>query len=213
MVACDAEELGREGKLYEMLFSAQMMWSDSYTSHLKYSYDRILKAKIPGLRASMLDCRYPSAQDNVSRHVVAELPGQEVTEFAVDQICNSIEFCHTAAKKRHRIPWIPLEEIGRYQITYADGTTVSVPITYGGTIGYHSRRQNEPFEHSYYRHNGYTTAFMVDSEETRTPDGGYHCVYRHEWLNPCPEKPVRSITLQRAENCPTDVVVHRITAI
>lgn len=87
------------------------------------------------------------------------------------------------------------------------------PITYGGNIGYRSRRQNEPFEHSYYRHNGYTTAFMVDSDETRTPDGGYHCVYRYEWLNPSPEKPVESITLQRAEHCPDDVIIHKITTL
>ena len=212
-VACDAEELGREGKLYEMLFSAQMMWSDSYTADLKYTYDRILKAKIPTLRASLLDCTYPSSQEGADRWIVAEMPAPETTAFAVNRLCRSVEFCHTAAKKRHRIPWVPLEVIGNYQIRYTDGTTVSVPITYGGNIGYRSRRQNEPFEHSYYRHNGYTTAFMVDSDETRTPDGGYHCVYRYEWLNPSPEKPVESITLQRAEHCPDDVIIHKITTL
>ena len=212
-VGTNPEQLGREGKLYEMLFSAQMMWSDSYSSNHKFTYDRMLKTKIPAIRARLLDCTYPSMLTGVSCSILAEQPDRGVVEFGADCCCDSLVFCHTADQKLHRVPWLPLEEIGQYLIAYADGTEISVPVTYGGTIGYCGRRQNEPFPHSYYRHNGYTTAFMVDSEEHRNSDGAYYCVYRYEWLNPWPERAIRQITLRQPEACPAKIVIHKISAI
>ena len=212
-VGTSPEPLGREGKLYEILFSAQMMWSASYSSDHKFTYDRMLKTQIPSLRAQLLDCIYPSALSDVSCRILAQQPAPGIMVFEANCRCDSLVFCHTADRKIHRVPWMPLEEIGQYLVAYDDGTEISVPITYGGTVGYYGRRQNEPFPHSYYRHNGYTTAFMVDSEEHRRSDGTYYCIYRYEWLNPWPERTIRQITLHQSEDFPAKVVIHRICAM
>ena len=212
-VGTNPESLGREGKLYEILFSAQMMWSSSYSSAYKYTYDHMLKTQIPSIRAQLLDCTYPSELPDVSCRILTQQPAPGVMEFEANCCCDSLVFCHTADRKIHRVPWLPLEEIGQYLVVYDDGSAISVPITYGGTIGYYGRRQNEPFPHSYYRHNGYTTAFMVDSEEHRRDDGTYYCIYRYEWLNPWPERTIRQITLHQPEDFPAKVVIHRICAM
>ena len=212
-VCTNAEDMAREGKLYELLFSAQMLWSASYTSDHRYSYDWMLKAMIPKLRARLLDCAYPSQQEGAARFLLADQPDGDTTQFPVDHCCDSIVFCHNARKKRYKEPWKPAEEVGQYLVEYEDGMRVSVPITYGGTVGYYARRQNEPFSHSSYRHNGYTTTFMVDSEESRAADGSDICVYCHEWVNPRPEKVIRRITLTQPEGCPAGIAVHRICGI
>ncbi len=209
-VGVDPEVLGREGKLYEFLFSAQMMWSDSYSSNYKFTYDRMLKAQIPEIRAKLLDCDYPSMHENAFCKTLAQ--GAEGV-FEANCRCDSLVFCHTADQKLHRIPWKPLEEIGQYVVEYEDGVEVTVPVTYGGNICFYGRRQNEPFSQGYYRHNGYTATFAVDSEERRESDGSYYCVYRYEWLNPRPEHVVRQVVLRQKTECPANIVVQKICAM
>lgn len=209
-VGIDPETLNREGKLYEFLRSAQMMWSASYSSDYKFTYDRMLKERIPAIRADLLERNYPSMLEETSCKTLAQ--SAEGT-FEADCRCDSLVFCHTADQKLHRVPWKPLEEIGQYVVEYDDGVEETVPVTYGGNICFYGRRQNEPFSQGYYRHNGYTATFMVDSEERRESDGSYYCVYRYEWLNPRPEHAVRKVVLRQKAECPANIVVEKICAM
>lgn len=95
---------------------------------------------------------------------------------------------------------------------YADGTVLEIPLTYGGNISHWNRRQNEPFRGGYYRHNGYSGTYFVDSEESKSENGENICVYRYQWRNPKPETPILSIRLCQYENQPA-VFPHQITAI
>jgi len=210
-VGTSVEELSREGKLYEWLFAAQMMWSETYSENHKFTYDRILKQRIPAIRGALLDCRYPSMDPGAKTTVLVRLPAQP--EIRADCRCRSLVLHHTVEQKLHREPWKPLQEIGRYLVEYADGAVIPVPVLYGGNICYYGRRQNEPFPHGYYRHNGYTAAFMVDSDERREADGSYYCVYRCEWLNPRPEAALKRVILTQPEGFPAKIRIHEIDAV
>lgn len=209
-VGVDPEILNREGKIYEFLRSAQMMWSASYSSNYQFTYDWLLKAQIPEIRAKLLDRKYPSMQETASCKTLTQ--GAEGA-FEAGCRCDSLVFCHNTDRKLHRIPWEELEEIGQYVVEYDDGETVTVPVTYGGNICYYGRRQNEPFTQGYYRHNGYIATFMVDSEERRESDGSYNCVYRYEWLNPRPEHTVRRVVLRQKPESLANIVVQKICAM
>ncbi len=219
-VACSAEALNREGKLYEFLRSAQMLWSDSYSESYKFTYDRMIKARIPMLREQLLGERYPSRHPDAVFTSIGKqalcYPPQEIPKadvFPVEGCFDSFLFTHSTARKLARIPWLPLEIIGSYLVTYADGMVLEIPLTYGGNICHWNRRQNEPFPHSYYRHNGYCATFLVDSRETKTQDGENVCVYQYEWLNPRRDVHVRSIRLVEKPQCNAGILTESITGI
>ncbi|MBO5269538.1 MAG: family 20 glycosylhydrolase, partial [Clostridia bacterium] len=59
-VATNEGALAQEGKLYDIMMTAQMLWSESYTRHCRLAYDRLLRKEIPALRDAMRGTVSPS---------------------------------------------------------------------------------------------------------------------------------------------------------
>ena len=199
-VETSEEALSREGKFYDLLLTGQMLWSEQYSKHLRYSYDKVIGGIIPKLREQISEKRYPSLRD-----------GAQKTEIGLGEVngtFDSILFEHTATQYIRRIPWIELEVIANYTVSYSDGTTETIPVTYGGNIGWRYRRHNEPFTEMYYRHNGYTSTWETDGKEPE--DGTLYCL---EWINPKPDTPITHISLTPAETALTEVIVSGIFGI
>ena len=186
--------LGKEGKFYDFMYTAQMLWSAEYTSHLRWVYDAAISAKMPALRNIL------RGEQALTGEEICLLPSRKIEEEAVREVevnatCRALIFEHATAQKLTRIPWGALDVLGSYRVTYADGTEVEIPLTYGGSIGYFGRRKNEPLKGSYYRHTGYFTTYFTDAVKGRAADGTPTTAYLYEWRNPYPEKEIRSVTL------------------
>ena len=209
------DELGREGKIYDFLYTGEMLWNPHYDSRHRLSYDRYLKTLMPQLRQDLKQIHYPTPNHTtVLLENPATYPLSAPTNTACETniLCDSLVFEHATVEKITRIPWISLRTIGCYEVEYADGTVLEIPLSYGGNISHWNRRQNEPFRGGYYRHNGYSGTYFVDAAESKGVNGENISVYRYEWLNPKPETPIRSIRLRQYPDQPT-VFPHRITAV
>ena len=209
------EEMGREGKIYDFLYTGEMLWSDTYDGRHRLSYDRLLKAMMPRLRQNIRQITYPKPNHTavlLENKASYSLSAPINTTCETDILCDSLVFEHNTVEKITRIPWISLRTVGCYEVEYADGTVESIPLTYGGNISHWNRRQNEPFRGGYYRHNGYSATYFVDAEESKGANGENISVYRYEWLNPKPDTPIRAIRLRQFDDQPT-VFLHRITAV
>lgn len=213
-------DIAREGKMYELLYAAQMMWSEGYTSHARYSYDKLIGAMMPKVRAKLKNVNYPSMMEDRTEVVMVDngmyQPNQSICQktYDINRKTESIIFEHVTTDKLTRIPWVELEEIGAYRVMYADGTEAIVPLTYSGNISHWNRRHSEPFTYGYYRHNGYqAVSYETDGVETMVPGYGYVTMYRYEWVNPNPEKVIRSIQYVSTEDATTDVYVSRISVV
>lgn len=201
-VATSEYELQKEGKLYDLFMTAQMLWSASYSKNYKLVYDRMISETMPQLREDLNAMKYPSRQSGASTGCIGQnmisfppnLPVEQQVEFTLDGEYDSLVFWHTALRKITRLPWSELDVVARYILRYEGGSTEEIPVTYGGNIGYWNRRQNQPLAHKFYRHTGYTAVYYCDSETTRTADGKLVTLYRYEYL-PKQKKPIRSITL------------------
>ena len=203
------------GKIYDFVYTGEMLWNPQYDGRHRLSYDRVLKAMMPQLRQDLRQIRYPKANRTavlLENKASYPLSAPACTACDTDILCDSLVFEHATVQKITRIPWISLRTVGCYEVEYADGTLESVPLTYGGNISHWNRRQNEPFRGGYYRHNGYSTTYFVDAEESKGENGENISVYRYEWLNPKPDLPIKSIRLCQYEDQPT-VFPHRITAV
>ena len=195
-------ELGREGKLYDFLYTSQMLWSESYDSRLRYAYDRIIREFIPSLRAKLRDEKLvmPAKTDVVDKNNVSG-------------VYDSLIFEHYANAYYRRQPWVDVDTIANYEVVYEDGESVLVPITYGGNICYRYRRQNEPFSAKFYRHNGYCSTWFTDSYEIDDENGKETTVYSYEWKNPCPDKKIKAVNLIPCEFAEVDVTLHCLKGI
>lgn len=213
-VQTDEETLSREGKLYDFLYSAQMLWSNSYTRHARYAYDKVISGILPQLRQQLKQVHYPSlaSHNETLLYDGCAFGNATATSFAVNGNFDSLLIEHTALRERHRLPWKPLEVIGNYIITYTDGMEEALPVTYAGNIGHFNRRHHQPFTHKYYRHNGYITAWETDGIEEYDENGERITMYRVEWINPRPAEAIANVAY-----CPidseSDVYVCRIVGV
>ncbi len=199
-VSTDEDCLGREGKLYDMLYTAEMLWSEAYGEKARYAYDRVIGDLLPKLRERLRGQTMPSL------HPHSEVLLADAREAGC---YDSLVIEHTALRQRHREPWIPCEKIGEYTVTYADGTTETIPVTYGGNIGYQYRLSHQPLLHHLFRHNGYITAWETDNLVSRDPSGVLQTMYRLEWRNPRPAVAITDVQFTGAQ----DVAVSRILGI
>ncbi|NOY08130.1 MAG: family 20 glycosylhydrolase [Spirochaetes bacterium] len=53
-------ELGKKGKIYDFIYTANMLWSNHYEEHLRWSYTRQISQMIPIIRQRISGGKYPS---------------------------------------------------------------------------------------------------------------------------------------------------------
>ncbi len=215
----DEAAFGREGKIYDFIMTSELLWSDKYTSRARFSYDKLIREMMPEIREKLGDRRYPSRMDGAKKTIICD-NGEFKPEsyelnvsFSADTAAKSLVFEHTATKKIMRYPWVENDVIGDYVISFEDGTSETIPVTYAGILTHYARRQGEPFGHKYYRHNGYTATYFTDVDEIRLPDGSFCSIFAYEWINPTPDKKIVKIEYISNGRFDTDVYIRKITAV
>lgn len=207
-VATNEYAMQKEGKLYDLLMTAQLLWSESYHHNFRLCYDKLLQAKIPQLRDQLRNTVAPSRQPGAKRLLIAERPGDTVP---LDDCYDSLIFAHAALRRVPRKPWTDLDVVANYVIRYADGTEEKVPVTFGGNIGYYNQRQNAPIPHQIYRHTGYVACWLSDSETVINDQGIPETLYRYEYIPA--KKPIASVTLEQNPDFQAQVFLARLEGI
>ncbi len=72
----DEYNMGFEGKIYDFIYSANMMWSSSYRSDLRFSYDFMISKFMPRIRSQIHGEAYPSLSET-KRCLPIILPSKE----------------------------------------------------------------------------------------------------------------------------------------
>lgn len=219
VTTCESS-LQREGKLYDFLLTAQMLWSDSYRREYTLCYDKMIKAVMPKLRENLKGIKYPSLADGAIFETIAvsdiDFPPKETAKQSVsidiDGEYKSLVFCHTELKKLTRLPWQDYDVTGKYVLEYSDGSNEEIKITNNGNIGYWNRRQNEPLLHPLYRHTGYTSTYCSDSDEFKTANGENVCIYKYEHILP-EGKTLTNVKLVRSDEYDTDIFLAKLVGV
>ena len=219
-VGTNEPELQAEGKLYDFIMTAEMLWDEKYSKAYTLAYDNIIKSIIPKFREELQDKKYPSLSENTKRETILEnqihfppkLPITQKTDIEVSGDFASLIFHHTELSKLTRLPWQGYDETGRYILTYDDGSVENVAINNCGNIGYWNRRQNDPLAPQLYRHSGYICTFSADSDEERTVSGEPVCTYRFEHILPKGKKLV-NIKLWENSEFDTKIFIRKIIGV
>ncbi len=177
------DTLQREGKFYDIIYSAEMLWSESYLEYCRPAYDKIIRTLIPKIRKKIQGHKAYTFE-NIFSGLTNKL------DLSVNKAYDALTFTHTSEYLFSKTPWEDGEILGAYIVNYADNTTVEIPLQYGYNIYFAGTRQNAPISDGYFRHTGYVGTWATD--EVLKDNKTY---YKFLWLNPSPEKEIKNISL------------------
>ena len=213
--ATNEESLAREGKLYDLMYTAEMLCCPDYCHRARSVYAAIIADRLSTIRGRLRGKREITEGfcSMAQRHkLFAARP--TYTEF--DALCTengihllsattvpvmqktlALRFLHGATHRDGRIAWKPLIQVGSYTVEYEDGTALDIPVTYGGNVRYWKEAFAEPLTSKYYRHEGYIAAWEADPVTLgHTADGLPATLYSLYWENPHPEKAIKQISFR-----------------
>jgi hexosaminidase len=192
-VRTDDHTLNREGKIYDILYTANMLWSEDYDENCRFAYDEIIRKMIPDIR-------------NVLSGAPVYTQGKEFKlNEEINVAADKVTFFHYTDTFLSRIPWEENVILGEYTVKYTDGTSETVKVVNSENVGYWGMRAYKPLENGYYRHNGYASPWYSDA----VYDSG-KTVYRFTWDNPHKNKSIERITFAQYEDAEVNVVIEKI---
>lgn len=212
---CTNEQaLSREGKLYDLMYTAEMLWDPHYCHRARSVYAATIADRLPKIRGRLRGRHEPIRDAGLrsmahkhdlfpSRPAYTEFNALclenghgliSAPEVPVEQKALALRFLHGATRRDARIAWNPLVQVGCYTVEYEDGTAIEIPVTYGGNVRYWKDAFAEPLPEKYYRHEGYIAAWDADPVFLgHTADGSPATLYSLYWENPNPEKVIRRV--------------------
>ncbi|MDD4772403.1 MAG: family 20 glycosylhydrolase [Eubacteriales bacterium] len=210
----------REGKIFESMYAANMMWSKSYSGDFRRLYTNLISKLTEGIKADLHhEKRFiervsspitlpPASMGKTTAYLCSQIDASSALDgdaaIKANGIYDEIAFLHTADKNEKRVVWQDLVNIGEYRIIYEDGETQTIPVEYGGNIREYNKPYAAPMEGSYYRHQGYiATYFSSPAIQCRGIHGEDITIYRYLWKNPHPDKKI--IEIRKTQNPGTDV--------
>ncbi len=202
-VPVDEKNFALEGKMYDFVYTANMLWSSEYRAEARSAYAQciasLLKQARPLIRKGYSLPTYQYVPVQLQQLIHAE-PGKAPITIQIpkeNRISEGLLFVHAADRPGRRIPWQQLDVIGEYVITYSDGTSVTLPLEYGGSFAELQRPYGQPLKSPYFRHEGYIGTYLADPIVTdKAPDGHDFTLYGWHWENPQPRKKLASVTLK-----------------
>jgi len=198
----DESTFARLGKLYDFIYSANMMWSAAYSANLRFTYDDIISAMLPRIRSRLHGELFPSqaarrtfttlkvgaarAPRRGAFHGVPFRLGSGVTVEgpAVRDRRHPSEVRIAVGRKFDSLIFLHSAganaeltrsdrmPLGVYIVEFEGGRKIKVPIEYGVTLAAINRRHAQPMTHTMYRHAGYIATYLADPFAQEKTDDG-----------------------------------------
>ncbi|MBQ3055348.1 MAG: family 20 glycosylhydrolase [Oscillospiraceae bacterium] len=238
-VETDEKSLSLEGKFFDALFTANLLWSETYDSRAFATYAEYLTHIIPQIRSRVF---YPNGapschgthlplafKESLPKSVKAMVPQGNVTlagvtfdvsgardfvTIAAGCKAKSLVLLAAAANPVMRVAWGDMLELARVTVRYTDGTAEEIPLEYGYNIYDIHTRYGLPLAGGYYRHEGFSGTFAVDAAYSgKAPDGSDVSLRSFEWENPYPEKEIAEISLSKNADAHASTYLFAVTAV
>jgi len=232
--------LAKNGKFFDILYTAEMLWSKKYNSKARPIYTNIVSKIIPIVRDEIRGIIIPKSKKllytpiklnanctelpSVIRKAASSYSGNDFDASSaiiadnetvgVGDKYDRIVFLHTTLSNEKRDAWKNLEKIGAYKVVYDDGTVEDIPIEYAGNICVWSHRYGEPMPQQYYRHQGYIATYWSDPViAAKSEYGDDITVLGFNWINPHPEKQIDSIICTGEKNTDAKIAILGISGV
>ncbi len=228
-VKCSEDSYCYEGKMFELVYAANMMWNEVYHENLRKTYTGIVteysKSMMQKIRGDALDLSdakkllIEKCGRDVPFDISYEIDGAvkvnagESKEIAVDIRSEKLYFVQATDKNGGRMPWQEMKPMGEYEIIYKDGEKVTAPIIFGRDIGEYCLAYGRPLESPLFRHEGYTSTCYSQPIMGKTCDGLDYTLYARPWKNAEADKKIEKIKIRHFGDTDAAIMVFDIYAV
>lgn len=227
-VECSERSYAYEGKMYDLIFSAVTMWSESYDQDYRRTYAKLVnpivwttRQKIGGFNEDNLtSLALPDSATikNVPPSLLWKIPyetallisPEKESVIAVNDYVNCAFITHSTDKTAQRIMWKPSLKIAEYSFVYDDGTSASITANYGENLYTYAHTYGTPIPSFLFRHEGYTATYYSKPICGKNNDGNDYTLLTLPFVNPFPDKKVQKITFKHNNNTDTNVIIYDV---
>jgi len=218
---CDEKAYGNFGKMFDFVFTANMLWNREYKESMRRTYNEIIKGILGQMRLDVGQLRTFREKKQIRLTEATQLPPAllDVTEFEkvlwvkdsltipVNDKAEVVTVVHATDRESCRVLNRPAVEIGAYELCYADGSSHTEQLCYGENI----YRYNAPYGHRetsiLYRHQGYVGTYLQLPICGKTVDGGDYTLGAYSFRNPSPEKEIKEMRVHHRGNTDAWILV------
>ena len=228
-VNCSEDIYCYEGKIFELIYSANMMWNGDFVEEMRNTYSCFAidyaSKTMKNLRQNDADFKraekieFAKNVNDVPHDIRHELDNAvrvgtgQTKKIEVEIFAKMLWFVNATDKNGGRIPWQNLKEMGHYKINYADGESVETPIYYGRDIAEYNRPYAMPLSSPLFRHEGYLATCYSEPVISKTEDGGDYVLYARPFENPFPQKKISSVEICHIGQTDASIILFDVYAL
>ncbi len=210
-VAGNEAYYGYEGKIFDFLYSAEMLWNRDYQEENRRYYTAKIAAMLPRLREYLHTGRLKTYEKRplplplspltspcgiAKAYPAASVSNDAPLTVVVGERADRIRVTHALDRAEPRRPWQRIDRTAVYELCYTDGTIASLPIHYGVEIGRYDTAYATPLSSNLYRHEGYLATYPALPLMIKDELGADATLYTAILDNPCPEKTIQTVTFR-----------------
>jgi len=225
-VPCNERSYAYEGKLYDLVYSANTMWSEAYNAEYRLTYGEIVKPIIWEMRKRIggivegekteLNLGEGAHREYIPSELVGKIPYAKTlllsmkkpqAEIPVNDTIKGVRLVHGTDLSVERVMWKPAQKIGKYTLVYEDGTTYTDTMEYGENIYKYAHTYGTPIPSFLFRHEGYTGTYSSKAICGKDKDGNDYTLLEYPINNPYSEKKVTKILVKHNQNTDANILV------
>jgi len=222
---CNEKSYAYFGKLFDFVYTANMMWNQSYRSDMRISYNEIIKPVMERMRIALGNIKNTGSRKHLllsgsplqlpydlrgmSDYESALSVGLHAPEkiIAVHDYAALLSFVHATDRKSVK----PLNKnpikIGEYVICYDDQTEYVEKLMYAENIYTYHSSYGDRFTSVLFRHQGYAGTYLTFPKCGKTTEGLDYTLGEYRFRNPFPDKKISKIIIKHCQNTDASILV------
>lgn len=230
-VACNEKTYAYEGKLYDMCYSANMMWNPAYDSTFRRSYNEIIKqilwktkCRIANIaeEGEAVSKELDGSIRNIPNELLWHIPYDKAiklsvqkpeTTVAIEDYADTVFVVHATDMGADRVMWHDPFRIGEYTLIYEDDSSFSTEVSFGENIHRHAQSYGAPIVSVLFRHQGYTGTYSAKPICGKDVNGRDYTLLALPIKNPDPEKKIKELRLKHMRDTDASIFVYEVQTV
>lgn len=230
-VNCNEQSYAYEGKMYDLVYSANTMWSDKYNTEYRLTYNELVKPILWDIRGKIGEIclegetevkDFDASMKTIPNELLWNIPYDKAGEVSTESTELEIEingkaetllFTHATDISADRVMWTPSQIIGKYDIVYADGEVYSSDICYGENIFKFGCIYATPVNTILFRHEGYMGTYSARPICGKDSRGKDYTLLELPVKNIYPEKEIKKVILKHNGNTDARILLFDVKTL
>lgn len=218
-VYCDEKTYAFEGKMYELVYGANLIWDSSYNSSMRLSYNEIIKPFLWKLRkdfgslkysvSNALEIEKTCCDSDVSLNYAICSPDKAEIGFDISENAKLVSILWATDKNDRRVMWEDPFSIGTLTAIFEDGSRYSEDILYALNIFSKRSVYAKPTPSFLFRHEGYIGTYYTKPHQLKANDGT-DCTLGEHFIKIPQGKRLKRLSVTHSCNTDSNICIYGV---